>query len=604
MINMGSAADGPLRGFVQGLTGMVEALGNAPQSMQDLMFWSTSLLGGFTLLSGLLLVLIPKFVEFRTAAALLSAEFPKIATGIGLVMKAAGLVGLALTAFTALATWADAQKNALKATDAELSNVLVTAKSGKEILASAFQGQDVRKFGEYVTSTSNGLQMFKMYSGEAATGASNLGSVLKSIKSDKDSFFAWDPQNDEWAQGLTDMGEKLGTLAASDLPAAQNAFKLMAKETDGSKAQMMQLLDLMPAYKDQLIDVASAAGIDATEGQNLLNIAMGQGAAGAEAQRVSLEEVAGQAITTEESIESLSDELKNFGNVTLDAHAAEREFNQSLLDAEDHFNKMREAGKSNTEMLDITTDAGIRTGAIIDGIASSANEAAGAAMLQGASQEKVNGILDTARGKMIAMMTALGMGEDAAREYVDAILATPADVSTTVTLNGVDRARAILAELTATRTKNIEVRVQKVDLNPVSVSGNGQMGSYAKGGKVTPQYRASGGRISDMIDWKRIGTDTVPAMLTPGEFIVNAKASKENEDLLNAINNGRLQTGSMGSGISAPPSRPAPPVVLQEGDTIVNITSKDGVLEKIIDYRIEKADSQGNTTVKNGRSGR
>jgi TP901 family phage tail tape measure protein len=36
-----------------------------------------------------------------------------------------------------------------------------------------------------------------------------------------------------------------------------------------------------------------------------------------------------------------------------------------------------------------------------------------------------------------------------------------------------------------------------------------------------------------------IGTDTVPAMLTPGEFVINAQATKQHYSLLNAINNSR-----------------------------------------------------------------
>ncbi len=34
------------------------------------------------------------------------------------------------------------------------------------------------------------------------------------------------------------------------------------------------------------------------------------------------------------------------------------------------------------------------------------------------------------------------------------------------------------------------------------------------------------------------GTDTVPAMLTPGEFVVNRKAANQNSGILNAINSG------------------------------------------------------------------
>jgi len=39
------------------------------------------------------------------------------------------------------------------------------------------------------------------------------------------------------------------------------------------------------------------------------------------------------------------------------------------------------------------------------------------------------------------------------------------------------------------------------------------------------------------------GTDTVPAMLTPGEFVINAKATRENLPLLQAINGGQQATG-------------------------------------------------------------
>jgi hypothetical protein len=36
-------------------------------------------------------------------------------------------------------------------------------------------------------------------------------------------------------------------------------------------------------------------------------------------------------------------------------------------------------------------------------------------------------------------------------------------------------------------------------------------------------------------------TDTVPAMLTPGEFVVNKEATKNNLGLLKAINDGKTQ---------------------------------------------------------------
>jgi hypothetical protein len=58
------------------------------------------------------------------------------------------------------------------------------------------------------------------------------------------------------------------------------------------------------------------------------------------------------------------------------------------------------------------------------------------------------------------------------------------------------------------------------------------MAAMSTGGLV-PQYLASGG-----IGWKAVGTDTVPAMLTPGEFVMNAKSTQKFGPLLKKINEG------------------------------------------------------------------
>ena len=62
-----------------------------------------------------------------------------------------------------------------------------------------------------------------------------------------------------------------------------------------------------------------------------------------------------------------------------------------------------------------------------------------------------------------------------------------------------------------------------------------------------PKRMADGGPVylanGEEVPGSPRGTDTVPAWLTPGEFVVNAKATKENLPLLRSINNG----GSLGS---------------------------------------------------------
>jgi TP901 family phage tail tape measure protein len=58
---------------------------------------------------------------------------------------------------------------------------------------------------------------------------------------------------------------------------------------------------------------------------------------------------------------------------------------------------------------------------------------------------------------------------------------------------------------------------------------------------VVGQGKANGGLIyasrGKYVNFQPKGTDTVPAMLTPGEFVVNAKATKKNLGLLKSINN-------------------------------------------------------------------
>jgi hypothetical protein len=88
------------------------------------------------------------------------------------------------------------------------------------------------------------------------------------------------------------------------------------------------------------------------------------------------------------------------------------------------------------------------------------------------------------------------------------------------------------------------------------------------------QHHANGGLIyandGKYINFKPKGTDTVPAMLTPGEFVVNAKSTKNNLSLLKSINNGQnpdyFQNGGMigsyGAGGNSGGGRPSQSGVL------------------------------------------
>jgi TP901 family phage tail tape measure protein len=68
--------------------------------------------------------------------------------------------------------------------------------------------------------------------------------------------------------------------------------------------------------------------------------------------------------------------------------------------------------------------------------------------------------------------------------------------------------------------------------NPIQVKPLREPVGRARGGMI---YAQDGGH---MVNFQPKGTDTIPAMLTPGEFVVNKKATAKNMGLLKAINNG------------------------------------------------------------------
>lgn len=84
--------------------------------------------------------------------------------------------------------------------------------------------------------------------------------------------------------------------------------------------------------------------------------------------------------------------------------------------------------------------------------------------------------------------------------------------------------------------------------NLVAIAQKG--GAAPAGGAVPVAGIASGGIVyasaGQLVNFQPKGTDTVPAMLTPGEFVVNRAATQKNLPLLKSINNGYSKGGKVG----------------------------------------------------------
>ena len=103
------------------------------------------------------------------------------------------------------------------------------------------------------------------------------------------------------------------------------------------------------------------------------------------------------------------------------------------------------------------------------------------------------------------------------------------------------------------------------DQTPLAKSKGGMINYLATGGNV-PSYRAN----PNPSYFKPKGTDTVPAMLSPGEFVINAGATAKHSGLLSAINSGKDVGYSATGGM----------VYLEGGGDIPNVAPKQPQVNK------------------------
>jgi hypothetical protein len=125
------------------------------------------------------------------------------------------------------------------------------------------------------------------------------------------------------------------------------------------------------------------------------------------------------------------------------------------------------------------------------------------------------------------------------------------------------------------------------------IMSNGQIvGGYSMGGMV-PKYFADGGLAR--------GTDTVPAMLTPGEFVIKKSAvDRIGTSALNRINNGYADGGIVGASSGGPTgegiftAEPSNSVYNNTYEINVNVRSESNPEEiaRTVLSRIKQVDNQ------------
>lgn len=498
LIKTGSAANDVLRAIVQSATNAVDGFGALPTPIQGGAIAVGALVAGIGLLGGAFLTIVPKIAATKAAMAELN-----ITTGtLGKMTMKGGLIAAGFAALNGIMQ-SYANNVALAADEQEKLTVAMTSGDLSSI-QKEFQGIN----GE-TDDFKNSLH--RLYTDDFwqsyAGGPQQFNGAIKGLTFGMIDLGA---STDKNKAKFSELSSQLAAMAKQDMRQATSAFKDFIAMTDGSDASIQELLSAFPEYKAQLTAIAAEQGKTNLSTQEYIDLAQGKGPIAQQAFRdaaakaeSALQGVGAAAEDSSGKISDLADQIRNFGSVTLDARAAERDFKQSVDDA-------TEAFKKNGATLDLSTQAGRDNSAALDAIAVSAANSAAATWEKTGSEQALQDSLAISRDQLILQAQQFGMTEEEAKAYADQVLATPEEVITSVKLQGVDEATRAL-EQWYTDWNNKPPLVLKVGVTPAQASSapilrqlgltpgaNGmfhQYQAFADGGFPTGIYKGRTGGI-------------------------------------------------------------------------------------------------------------
>lgn len=586
LIKGGSGAAESLRGLVQGAEDLVDAIGSIPAPILNAGVGIAGIAGGALLLTGAVASGLPKYIEFRDSMEALADKSPRAASGIGKVAKAAGAAATAMVAMQVVGALFT-EKQIKSAEDygqaiLQVAKASDAASSGKELDALfqkwdkfAGEGPDIRDLAGAVKEITN-------------------PHIPAGVQDSLDFLFAWTgtAKNDlgQVRDTFRGLGDEMGNLVKSgSAETAAKNFQALAREFEANGQGAKEALEVVPGYKDALLGLANQAGVT-LEGQDLLDFAMGkvpasmQNAAGAtqtfknaagetapvtEEMAKQLEEVGLSAAGAVTDIAAFAQSLFNAGLLSLSASGAAIQY-QAAIDA------MTDSVTKNGTTLDINTEQGRANQSAYNAIAQAAMASAEATAeetlaTQGstAAQASLQSSLRTSYDDLIRAAGQLGVTGDAADTMARKALGIPKEIPIDTWVNDhatgtLDAIKVKADDLDGRRvsmlieTINKTVNVSEYRDDPSMAALDPAM--HANGGMVN--YLAGGGRPR-LYDMQPRGTDTVPAMLTPGEFVVKEDATSRNLGLLQAINSGYNYRPA-----SAPPRQSAPMDTGRGGRTV------------------------------------
>ncbi|MBT2508799.1 phage tail protein [Streptomyces sp. ISL-98] len=313
--------------------------------------------------------------------ATLTAAFAALSVGAKAALLATG-IGILVVALTSLA-----QMGRSAPPDVEK----LTSSLGKLARSGKVSGEAARVYGKDFAELEKSLRTLAR--------PSNLDKTQQAITS----FFGMDSTPVKESKEAIDGIDKAlaGMVKGGNAEMAEAALKRVSKSfTSLTEGELRTELD---DYKSALADMAFEAQL-AAEAQGLF----GQ-------QALAVQE---KLSAQKSSADGLAQSINALSNAYLMARGGIRGM-EAAMDAADA------AFKKNGKTLDETTEKGRGNAQALDDIAASTMKAVESARANGASWNKVNGIYDRGRAKILALTRGVTDSEAAAKRLADQILRTP-----------------------------------------------------------------------------------------------------------------------------------------------------------------------------------
>lgn len=465
LIGMGEGANGPLRSLTQGATDAVNAFSALPAPVQH----ATLMIAGGSGLALLGVAGLGKLAIATNDAVTAMRDLGIMSEGargrVGrLVSGAAKVAGLAAGLYaTAVAFDAIASSSDKAAAGVEETSRALRGLSGNDT-NSLFVG-----LGQDFEDMAGAMDL--LFGGGINGKMERFGSSLNAI------FFGGqlsDQVADAREQFHT-MGVALAEMVGSgDAEQAERIFSQIAAAAEEQGYTLEQVNGLMQPYTEALAGAASAAEDALPPTQELTS---------------SLDAQAEAADNAWDSVLDMTDGL-------LGLRDAEIGFEEAIDSA-------TAAVAENGATLDITTEKGRANRRALDDIAKAGLGVVDSMRSQGATQEELRGSMERTRASFISAATAMGMSKSEANQLADSLGLIPSNVSTQVSVNGIDGALSRLGALNAT----LNSINGKTVTAAVAIRQYGQAAMATGGPVIGPGTGTS---------------DDIPAMLSNGEHVLTA----------------------------------------------------------------------------------